>query len=61
MAAMQTGALAPGPDHQQQHCLKLIFLFVIYRCESDTGLQFDLQRRDFDLAGYFAGKTCMLY
>ena len=35
-------------------------MFVIYRIESDKGLQFDLQRRDFDLAGYFVGKTCML-
>jgi hypothetical protein len=43
------------------HCLKLILLFVIYHFESETGLQFDLQRRDLDLAGYVAGKTCMLY
>lgn len=28
------------------HCLKLIILFVNYRFESNTGLQFDLQRRD---------------
>ena len=39
------------------HCLKLILLFVIYRFESDIRLHFDLQRRDFDVAGYFAGKN----
>jgi hypothetical protein len=38
------------------HCRKLIFFFGFYRFEIDTGLQFDLQRRDFGLLGYFVVK-----